>query len=74
MNLDLPREDNGRSKDPIARLFLNRLCFAGQQALIDRRNPTDNRAVNGDHLAGMDHDNVALLQPVKVSFDFKPIG
>ena len=62
---DLAGDHHRRGEDPVADALLGRCRLAGQGVLVDHRHSLDHVPVDRHDLAGVDDDDVALLEPVE---------
>ena len=73
-DIDLAGDHEGRGEDPVADALLGRRRLAGQGVLIDHRHPLDDVPVHRHDLAGVDDDDVALLEPVHRDLDLGAVA
>ena len=71
---DLAGDHQRRGEDPVAYPFLGRRRLAGQRVLVDHGHPLDDVAVDRHDLAGVDDDEVALLEPVERDLDLGAVA
>ena len=68
-DMDLAGDHDRRCKDTITNTFLGRCRLAGQCVLVDHRQTLDDDAIDRHHLAGVNGDDVSLVEPVERNFD-----
>ena len=68
-DLDLAGHHHRRGEDPVADPLLGRRRLAGQGVLVDHRHALDDVPVDRHDLAGVDDDDVALLELVERDLD-----
>ena len=72
-DMHLAGDHDGRCKDAVTHALLGRHRLARQCVLVDHRQTLDDDAVDRHHLAGVDSDDVALVEPVERHLDLDTV-
>jgi hypothetical protein len=72
-DVNLACHHDGGREHLIADPLLGGRRFAGQRMLVDHRQPVDDDAVDRHDLAGVHHDDVALVERVERNLDLLPV-
>ncbi len=70
----LAGDHHRRGEDAVAHALLGGRRLAGQGVLVDHGHPLDDVAVDRHDLAGVDDDDVALLEPVERDLDLDAVA
>ena len=71
--MHLAGDHDGRCEDAVTHSLLDRHRLACQCVLVDHRQTLDDDAVDRHHLAGVDGDDIALVEPVERRLDLDTV-